>query len=165
MNLKLSMAALAALALVGPMAASALAQGAGPTGAQGGGAAQAGKGKRGQGPAGMRRRGGPMGFDAPVLAKLNLTSAQQTQVKALKDKLSTSMREAMEKNRAANGDREAMKKTLQGFTKQYREGLEKILTPAQQKQYKTLLKAEMEKRKKAMGERRRGGAGAPPPAL
>ena len=147
MNLKALMAVGVAVAMIG----SAFAQGAGPKGAGQGG-------KRGPGGPGGMRRGGPMGFDGPVLEKLNLTASQKTQVKSLKDKLGKEAQATMEKNR---GNRDAMREAFKGFGKKYKEGLDKILTPAQQKQYKTLMKAEMEKRRKEMGNRRPGGAGRP----
>lgn len=161
MNTKALMALAVAVAMIG----SAFAQAAGPQGENKGSGQSGAKGAKGakRGQQMMGRRGGMMNFDGPVLAQLNLTSAQQSKVKTLKEKLAKEMKTTLEKNR---GDREAMRKSLQAVGKQYRDELAKVLTPAQQKQYKTLMKAEMEKRRKEMGNRP-GGArrpGTPPPA-
>lgn len=155
MNTKALMAVFVAVAMIG----SAFAQGAGP---QAGGPGQGKGGKRGPGGP-MGRRGGPMNFDGPVLDKVNLNATQKSQVKTLKEKLGKDMKAAFDKNQ---GNREAMRTAMKGVGKSYRDGLMKILTPAQQKQYKSLMKAEMEKRRKEMGNRRGGpgGPGGPPPS-
>ena len=143
---KALVAGLVALAIVG----TAFAQGAGP---RGGGFGEG----QGGGPGGRGMRRGPMGFDQEILAKLALNAAQTKRVADLKKTLGESAKAAMQKSQ---GDRGAQMAAVKAIGKKYRDGMEKILTPAQMTQYKALMKARREEMKKRMGNRG-GGAGAP----
>lgn len=153
-NTKMFVAALAAVALV----AGSFAQGAGPKGGAVGGGAQGGQ----RGPGGGARRGGLMKMDEEVLATLNLTNDQKSRIKALKMKVGADMKAAMQKNQ---GDREAMKTAFKAAGKSYKEGLSRILSPAQEKQYHAAMKARMaEFRKNHPGGAAGKGKGTPPPS-
>lgn len=173
---------LVATMVVTAVAGSSFAQGAGPGGGKKGGAA-GGPGGPG-GPGGQRRMGGLMNRDAEVLAKLNLTDGQKKQVKELKSKTEAKMKEMFAgmggpaggagagagkgKGKGAPpaggppaggpggpgaGMREKMKEVFDGYTN----GMKKILTPVQQKDYEKGMKELRDKMKK---ERANGG-GAP----
>ena len=169
--MKFNLKMIVATSIMGALTVSAFAQGAGPAG----GAGTQGKGKPGQGgprgggQGGMKRG---MGMDTEVLAKLKLTADQSKQVKALKDKTEAKMKELMAK--AKGGDREKMREEFKGVFDGYRTGLSKILTPAQQAQYKKEM-AELRKKRggpggpgaggRGAGAGKKGGKGTPPPSI
>lgn len=126
------------------LSTSAFAQQAGPRG--GGGKPEGGREGRQGG--GMRM----MKIEDEIFAKLNLTAQQKTQI----NKLREDRRKAVEGLRAKNLQREQIRPEMQKITTNYREGLKKILNPAQEKQYQELWKAAVEKMRKE-----RGGQGRP----
>src|SRR4051812_22658210 len=109
-------------------ASIALAQAPGPSGGRG----------QLQGPRGERRGGGGMRMMQEVLAKLNLTPAQKTQIEALQKKMREDMKAQFKGQRPAPGTppdpqmREKMKAMRENFHKQ----LMAVLTPGQRKQFK-----------------------------
>lgn len=141
---KLALSLVVATAALG-LAASSFAQQPGPRGA----------GQRQQG--GMRRMGG---MNNEILAKLNLTADQKTKIAALQKKSREKMME-LRKDFQPGGDRSAMRTKLQAMQKENRAELQKILTPAQLKQFDALVK---EQRQKMRQQRQQNGGrpnGAP----
>lgn len=169
-----------AMAVMGVMTVSAFAQGAGPGGPKGGApGAQGGKG--GQGGA-MRR----MDLDTDVLAKLNLTAAQKTKVKALKDARNAKAQELFKsmggpgagagKGGAKGGQKppaggppaggakggpgggmSGMREKMKPIQDAYLAGIKATLTPAQFTAYEKGVKEAREKMRAQFG----GGKGGP----
>ncbi len=98
-------------------------------------------------------RGGMMKAQEEMLAKLNLTDAQKSAVKALNAKTAEALKGLQSKPEGQR--REAM----QGVMKAHQDGLKKILTPAQWEQLQKMRKEMAEKRKKEGGNKRPGGGG------
>lgn len=133
----------ASFALLAPIAE---AQTAGPKGKQAGGQRQGG----------MQRMAK---IEENIFKQLSLTNEQKPRIEAAQKKRNDEMRAVM----TGGGDRTQMRPKMRGITENYNKELQKILTPAQWKKYQELRKAEMEKIRKEMGNRRPGGApgGAP----
>lgn len=154
-----------ATAVMGVMTVSAFAQGAGPDGQKSGKGGSQTERKAG---GGGQRRGGSMGMDGELLAKLNLTDGQKGKVKTLKEATQKKMEELMKTLRAGaksdagkggpgkggGGMREKFKPIMDG----YQSGMKGILTPPQMAAYEKGMKEMMEKRRKEGGGP--GGAGA-----
>ncbi|HLO99006.1 MAG TPA: hypothetical protein VK171_10465, partial [Fimbriimonas sp.] len=164
-----------ATAIVGALSVSAFAQGAGPAGQKGG--AKGGPAQGGPGGGGMRRMGD---MDGEILAKLNLTDAQKSAIKKLKESMKTKM-EALMKSAAPKGDGKADKnkggpaaggpgarrmqmspELRQKFTAirdDYQAGLKKTLTPKQFGEYEKAVKEMREKMRQQFGNRGPGAGG------
>jgi hypothetical protein len=126
------------------MAAFAPAQGAGPRGGA------PGKGDRAEFAKKMEAA------HQNVLKRLNLTPKQTQEVAALDKKRAEQLKALREKNAGQGRDgaaprREEMRKIQQD----YRAGLERILGPDKSKQYRELMREEMQKQ--GLGQRRQGG--------
>ncbi len=104
-----------------------------------------------------------------IMGKLNLTPAQQTKLKALTEAFQAKMKEMRGKQGApgaagqgaAPADRKAMMEKFRPMVEQYRKDFNAVLTPAQQKQYETLMTEYREKMKKERGLGGPGGPGTP----
>ena len=92
-----------ATAMMSALAVSSFAQGAGPKGGAPG---------QGKGPGGKQGKRNPMGMDAEILAKLNLTEDQKKSVKKLKEDTQKKFKEVMD---AAKGDREGAREKMKGI--------------------------------------------------
>lgn len=89
-------------------------------------------------------RQGPMKVEEKILAQLNLTKGQKTQIQALHKTMVADMKSFRETHK---GDRKAMRAETQKDMKAYRSGLANILTKEQMAKYQSLWKAEMAKMK------------------
>ncbi len=136
------------VAAVGALATASFAQKPGP-GGQGG---QGGKFGGGQGGPGQGRMQGMRKMQEEILAKLNLTADQKSKIKALNDKFQKDIQALMK-----SGDPQSNRDKFRELSKNHRDAMMKILTPAQQTQYKKLID---EARKKFGGPGGPGGAGA-----
>ena len=167
-----------ATAVMGVLAVSAFAQGAGPTAGGKGGPQAGGKGK---GPGGGRR--GMLQMDTEILAKLKLTPDQDKKVKALKadtQKKAEALRKSLGagKGGAKAGGAKAgagappaggpggrpqispeVREKMKAINEGYVAGLKKILTPNQFSTYEKEVKAMRDKMKAQFGNRA-GGPGA-----
>ncbi len=144
-NMKKLMMVMGISAAVLGVAASAMAQGAGPK--NGGGLQQGNKqGKQGQQGKRMQMRGK---MQKEILAKLNLTDAQKTKweetMKAMREEMKAGAGEKGEKR-----DRKAQMEKMKGW----QEKLMAILTTKQQAEYKKLTEEAIAKYRKENG----GGA-------
>lgn len=118
---------------------SVFAQAAGPKG----GAPGQGQGQK-QGAGALKDRAAAMQkVHQEILAKLNLSAQQKSQLEALQKKEKAAMEALREKAKA--GDREALRAEMQKIRKDAQEGLKAILNEQQQQQYQELLKAAREK--------------------
>lgn len=126
------------------MTTSALAQQAGPRGGQG----------RPGGEQMQERRQKMEKIEKDVLKSLNLTTAQQKQIDALKKSRQKKTQEL--RSKAQNGDRQALRGEMQKIQKDFRDGMKKIMGEQKYKVYTEKLQAAM---KKEFGDRagRRGG--------
>ncbi len=139
-------------ALAMGLATSVFAQAAGP---KGGAPGQDQGQKKGQGA--LRDRAQAMQkANLAILAKLDLSAKQKTQLEELQKKQQTSMKALREKAKAG-GDRTAMRAEVMKLRQGAQEGLKQILTEKQQARYKELLKAAMDKRRG--GKDGKGGGG------
>jgi Spy/CpxP family protein refolding chaperone len=139
------------LASVVVLGGAAIAQVAGPTGGAPTGAV--GAGKAGGHAGGARAMGS-------ILQKLNLTPAQQTQVKTLEDKMKSDHKALELKVKGGTLTKEQAKPEMQTIRKTFTEGIMKVLTPDQKKQLATLLK---EARKNRAAGAKPGTSTTPPP--
>lgn len=123
-------------------------------------------------PAGQQRGpGGPGGFQRrspeerlkEFSAKLNLSAAQQKQVKAIWEKQSEKFRGMRDKMQSMKPE-ERLKK-FEAIRKESQVAIRKILNPTQQKAYDKMVKEDEARRKQFMnrGPGGRGGPGGPPP--
>lgn len=167
-----------ATAIVGALSVSAFAQGAGPAGQKGAGKGGPGAaGQRGPGGGGMRRMGD---MDGEILAKLNLTDAQKSAIKKLKETMKTKvealMKSAAPKAPAKGGDKTKggpaaggpggrpsfspeMRAKFTAIRDDYQAGLKKTLTPKQFTDYEKAVKAMREKMRQQFGNRGPGAGG------
>ena len=143
------MLTLCAIATLTLGAALASAQAPGPAGGQG----------QLNGPRGERRGPGPRMMQE-VLAKLNLTPAQKTQIEALQKKQREEMRAQFKGQRPAPGTPPdpQMREKMKAMREKYHKELMAILTPAQRKQFKE----EMEALRKKWQQEHPGGPGGNP---
>lgn len=135
------------LAALGALATASFAQKPGPGQGGKGNKVDGGKGGPGQG----GRMQGMRKMQEEILAKLNLTADQKAKIKSLNDKFQKEIQDLMKA-----GDPQSNRDKFRELSKTHREAMLKILTPAQQKQYKTLID---EARKKFGGPGGPGGAG------
>lgn len=114
----------------------------------------------GPGPGGMMR--GPsarMGkMNAEIYKQLGLTADQKKKVDAL-DKAHMAKMKALFDSASKGGDRSAMRDKFMKLRDEHEKGLFGILSDAQEKKYKTLRKAAMDKFRKERGGMR--GPGGP----
>ncbi len=112
-------------------------------------------------------RSGPQGLmklTDSILAKLDLTADQKTKISELESKFKADGK-ALRKTLKADAtpeDRKALRPKMLALTKEFRDNLLAILTPAQKVDFETQMKAELEKQKKARDAAKAGG-GTPPP--
>jgi Spy/CpxP family protein refolding chaperone len=134
---------------------SASAQAAGP---RGGGVEAGGQGAgKGQGHGGGMRM---LKVQHEVLGKLGLSVDQNKRVEDLAKGLMAHMKDLRAKAKA--GDKEQIKGQMKSIREDYNKSLMAILTPAQQTQYKQLMKEEMLKMRKEGGGKGNFGKGGPP---
>jgi len=146
---------LGAIAVIGMgLTVSSNAQAPGPGGP--GGRLQAGQG----GPGGGRMMMRLGETQKKILGQLDLSADQKKKIEALDKKTKTSMEKLMKEP----GDRQAKGPKMREIMQSHREDLNKILTPAQQKKYQELMKAEMQKMRDQRGDRGPAGGRKAPPA-
>ncbi|RYG32905.1 hypothetical protein EON81_19540 [bacterium] len=113
-------------------------------------------------PGGPRRMGMPgqrmTKMNEEIYKQLNLTADQKKKVAALDKSYMEKGKKAFE---ASKGDFRAMREKTKGMREAHEKALFVILTDPQEKKYKSLRKAQMEKMRKQFGGMR-GGPGAPP---
>lgn len=141
---------------IAALTTSSFAQGAGP---------QGGRGNLGGGPGGQGRGmgGGRMMMRGNIMEKLNLTAAQKQKIEAIQKKYMPQMRDAMQSfrkdlkpgERPTDEQRKAMRAKMKPINDKMMAEINKVLTPAQQKQ----LKQAMEEQRKKMEEMRANGGG------
>ncbi|MBS1716275.1 MAG: Spy/CpxP family protein refolding chaperone [Armatimonadetes bacterium] len=144
------------LSLLAVSTASLLAQAPGP---KAGAPGQGGAGGHGE----KMNRMGQM--EKEILSKLNLTADQKKQIAALQKQLKPKREALMAQMKDAKGDRtkmQALRPQFQALRKEHEEGLMKILTPAQQKQFKDAI-AQWMKDHPRPGGGAGGGGGRPGP--
>lgn len=125
-------------------------------GGPGGGQATQGRPSGPGGPGGGRMM--MMRANEQILAKLNLTAAQKTKIKAL----DASTMKKMQALRGKQLDRDKMRTEFRAIQTSHRESLMKILTPPQRKKYDELMTAERAKWRQQFGRPGGpGGAGGP----
>ena len=132
------------------LAASAMAQAAGPVG----GAPQSsvGEGKRGG-------RGAAERMNAELLAKLNLTDDQKAKLKAHQDEMKTKTADLRAQAKAAKGDKakqDALKEQTKALRKENTAFMKELLTKDQLKQ--------LAKLRREAAQERKDKAGTTPPA-
>ncbi|MBC8064962.1 MAG: hypothetical protein H7Y17_09040, partial [Chlorobia bacterium] len=126
------------------LVASAFAQASGPAGGGVQNGSQGAAGKQGkQGRAGSQK--GLQKIEAELWAKLTpaLTSEQKVKIEQLNQKTKDAFKAL--KDKAKNGDKEALRGEMKKIQTQRRESIQAILTPEQKKSYAELAKAAMEK--------------------
>lgn len=147
---------------IAALTTSSFAQGAGPKGGKGG--------NFGGGPGqGRGMGGGRMMMRGNIMEKLNLTAAQKQKIEAIQKKYMPQIQEAMQSfrksmkpgERPTDEQRKAMRAKMKPINDKMMAEINKVLTPAQQKQ----LKQAMEEQRKKMEEMRAaGGPGGRGPA-
>lgn len=137
------------------MVSPAFAQGAGPAG---------GPPKPGQGRPGGERGGGMMmrgkmkEIETRVFGKLGLNDKQKAAIKALDAKVAKDTEALRKTMKPGTRPDQATMEKMRAIGKSRQEGLNKILTTAQQAKYKSLMAEEM---KKLRAEREKSGGGKP----
>lgn len=152
---KITVAALAAMMLVGAVS-SAFAQAAGPKG----GAPGVGSGQKGQ----QGQRGGfGRRMQEEIFAKLNLTPKQTAQIKAINEKYKNqyeALRPAGTPGQQRTPMTDADRKKFMAIRAKQNAEIMAVLTPAQKTKFEALMK---EMRAKFQGGGGRPGGGTPPP--
>ena len=117
---------------------------------------------------GMMMRGKLKEIETKVFAKLNLTAQQKSAIKALDEKTAKSvaaLRPTPKAGEKPSRPTEAQMEKMRAITKSRHDGLMKILNTNQQKQYKTLMEAEMKRlREERMKQRGGDDKSAPKPS-
>lgn len=149
------------IAILAALVVPSTAQDSGPKGGQrpGGQVGAGGKGDRGPG----MRMGGMRKVEEKVLGQLGLNAGQKQKIEALNKKFEADVKKLMDEmqKQGKNADRKAMGEKVRKLMEGRRDGLFKILTPAQKSKYEQLMKAEMEKMRKEREKNRPGGAAKP----
>lgn len=113
------------------------------------------------GPGMMRGPGARMGkMNAEIYKQLGLTADQKKKVDAL-DKSHMAKMKALFDSASKGGERSAMRDKFMKLRDEHEKGLFAILSDAQEKKYKTLRKATMDKMRKERGGMRPGGPRQP----